>query len=119
MEFEISLDNLKFYAYHGIFDHEKRDGNEFEVNLSVKFTAIPREHLYPENLQTTISYVALFSIVKGEMEMPRQLLETVGRNIVEKIKRDFPFCTSIVCRITKTSPPISQFSGSASVTCRM
>ena len=119
MEFEIKLENLKFYAYHGLFEHEKRDGNEFEVTLSVKFTAIPREHLYPENLQTTISYVSLFKIVKGEMDSPRQLLETVGRNIVERIKREFPFCTSIECKITKTKPPIANFIGSASVICRM
>lgn len=120
-EFEIRLENLKFFSHHGLFDHELRDGNEFEVNLFVKYGSEtgPSESFENEiSIEETISYVTLFEIVKEEMETPRKLLETAVRAIVLRIKRVFPFVTGIECNIKKITPPIKGFIGSASVSFR-
>lgn len=117
MEFEIQLENLKFFAHHGVFEHEQRDGNEFEVNLSVKYNLFEP---IADELKDTVSYATLFEIVDREMKIPRKLLETVASNIATEVKERFPFCFSIVCKITKLYPPIPQFMGKgASVICKI
>lgn len=114
----VSLNDVRFYAYHGLFEHERKTGNEFSVNLDVKYRMPGR--LSPANfdefLAATISYVDLFKIVKEEMKTPQALLETVAISIVDKIRLKYPFTKSIYCKVTKVSPPITGFKGNASVT---
>lgn len=118
-EFEIRLENLKFYSFHGVYNHETRDGNEFGVDLLVKYKTSTNRYMLTDTLNYTISYADLYSIVKREMETPKKLMETVAVEICNKIKENFPFCLLIECKITKFNPPIPSFIGSASVTFRL
>lgn len=115
-EFCIELENLRFYAHHGMYEHERNDGNEFEVNLYVSYTAPDQEELQADELVNTISYVSLFNIVKKEMNLPRKLLETVACNIAKRIRAIYPHVGKIRCQIVKLTPPIAGFQGKASVT---
>lgn len=126
---EITLDNLLFYAHHGVFGHETRDGNEFEVNIRVVYTEDSPEGKFTsgesertqveENLDDTVSYARLYEITREEMAVPRQLLETVSRAIAEKIKSEFPSLSIVECKICKKRPPIAGMTGSASVSYRI
>ena len=113
MEFEISLNDLKFYAYHGYFEEERRLGNEFIVNLSV-FVPLAKEMEHDE-LEYTVSYADLFEIVRIEMMKPCKLLETITLNISKVIKHKFPMVSRGVIRIEKVRPPIPLMLGSATV----
>lgn len=114
-EFEIRLQDLKFFAYHGVFEYERLHGNEYTVDLKVRYNA-SEENLLSDNLSDTISYLELFEIVKREMETPRNLIETVAASIAKRIKTSFPKCSHIECTVKKSSPPIPSFIGSASAT---
>lgn len=113
-ELIISLEDVRIFAHHGVFEHERRDGNEFEVNLSVRITASASSPTEDE-ITSTISYVDLWNVVKEEMAIPRKLLETVAISIVNKINATYTGIASIDCKITKLSPPIPAFMGKASV----
>lgn len=113
--FDIRLEKVRFFARHGVFSHETRDGNEFEVSLSVKYSP-EEERIMEDRIEGTISYVSIYEIVKQEMQIPRRLLETVACSIVKKIKTEFPFCQAVECSISKITPPIKGFTGSVSVT---
>lgn len=113
--FEICLENVKLRGYHGVFDFERTNGNDFQVDLSVKYTAPQLCAIERDELSDTVCYAALFDIVKEEMALPRNLLETVAAAIVSRIKSSYPQCTAIRCKITKLSPPIPDFDGLASV----
>lgn len=113
--FEIRLENVRIRANHGVYEFERTRGNDFEVNLSVKYPAPENEVIKEDNLFYTLSYVSLFEIVKEEMETPRNLIETVAAAIVNRIKTEFPVCTSIQCKISKLNAPIPDFSGVTSV----
>lgn len=119
-QFEIRLENVRLFANHGVFNHERRDGNEFEINLCVKYTR-PFSHSeqseIADDIANTVSYAGLWDIVRDEMSKPRNLLETVASSIVEKIKSEFADLEFIECKISKLQPPIKGFIGSASVTC--
>lgn len=114
-EIEVKLERLRFYARHGVYDHELRDGNEFEVTLSVRYQA---PDVTDDRMEETISYVELFEIVKAEMSIPRKLLETVAASIVKTIEQHHPEATAVECSITKLAPPIASMIGQATVTVR-
>lgn len=112
--FEVCLENVRFFARHGVFEHERIDGNEFIVNLKVKYPAPDLKQIEKDSLDHTISYADLFQIVKEEMDSPKNLLETVASAIISRIKNCYPQASEIYCHITKTTPPIAGFNGSAS-----
>jgi 7,8-dihydroneopterin aldolase/epimerase/oxygenase len=108
----ISLSHLRFFAYHGLYAEERKVGNEFEVNLSVSYTAT--ETVIAE-LDHSINYVKLQELVKAEMQQHRDLLETFVMELAEKIHVAFPIVKKVEIAIDKLHPPIAKFSGNVSV----
>ncbi|MCH5236049.1 MAG: dihydroneopterin aldolase [Muribaculaceae bacterium] len=113
MEYKISLNNLLFYAYHGVMEEERKNGNEFRVSLSV---FIPyNNEIALDDIDATVSYADLYEIVKEEMAKPKNLLETVAQRIVLDIKSNFPQIKRGEVTIEKMHPPIPGILGTASV----
>ena len=113
MKFEISLNNLKIFAYHGVLEEERRIGNEFFVSLTV---LIPySDGILNDNLEDTVSYADLFQIIDSEMKNPRNLLEAVAASIIAQIKERFSVIENGKITIEKVHPPIPGIIGSASV----
>jgi len=111
-EFTIELKSVIFFAFHGLHDEERKTGNEYEVDLAVKFNT---EGKKITKIDETINYVKLFEIVKLEMQEPRNLLETVAISITDKIQGQFSQVKEVEVRINKKNPPIVNFSGSVAV----
>ena len=114
MTYEISLNNLHFYAYIGVEEEERRIGTEFLVSLTVTFPW--HENTPNDNITGTVSYADLYKIVSEEMQCRRKLLETTSHMIAMRIKNEFPKVTGGHIRIEKMHPPIPEILGSASVT---
>ena len=115
----IELLDVKFFSHHGVFDFERRDGNDFIVNVAVEYETDATPQNWEDEIWSTISYAELFELVKKEMDTPRKLLETVALNISDTIKSRFPMASAIECRITKLNPPIPSFNGTAAITVRV
>ena len=118
MKFEINLNNLLFYAYHGIYETERHNGNKFTVNLTVSIPSqegIKEDEFY-DDIKHTVSYADLYDIVRQEMYLPCKLLETVALKIAKRIKEEFPLITEGRITIEKDRPPIEGMLGNASVT---
>lgn len=113
MEYEISLNDLLFYSYHGVMEEERKIGNEFRVNLTILFPC--EETIKQDHLSATVSYADLYEIVAAEMAIPRNLLESVEYSIAERIKEKYPKVINGNIKITKLHPPIAGMLGSASV----
>lgn len=109
----IELVDLQMFAYHGIFEGEEKVGNQYVINLAVKYDEKDNDF---ENINDTISYVDLHNIVKHWMELPTGLLEKICANIIRHIKHDYSFVKEIDLSIRKLQPPIQQFEGNVSVT---
>ena len=108
----IELKQLRFFAFHGLYPEEKKTGNEFEVDLFVTYS--PGNGIIT-GLEETVNYVALFELLKKEMQQPRELLETLAMEIAGLIHASFRFTKRIEIRITKLHPPIDRFTGSVGV----
>ena len=114
MEFEISLNDLIFYSYHGVYEEEQKIGNEFHVSLTV---VVPyNEGLEADDLAHTVSYADLYGIIEKEMAISSKLLEKVALKVAKRIKNDFPEIIKGKISIEKKHPPIPGILGSASVT---
>ena len=72
----ITLDSLRFYAYHGVGAQERMVGNEFEVTVSVEIPPV-----YTDDLSATVSYADIAAIVGEEMAEPSDLIEHVAVRI--------------------------------------
>ena len=112
-EFEISLADLRFHAYHGVMPQETKVGNEFCVSVAVR---IPYSaDILDDNLEATISYADIYEIVAAEMKAPKKLLETVSACICHAILSRWKNVTGGEITISKSTPPISGITGSAKV----
>jgi 7,8-dihydroneopterin aldolase/epimerase/oxygenase len=111
----IELNAATFFAFHGLYEEEKKTGGEFEVNLGVSYIA---DVTVIDKIEQTVNYVKLYELVKQQMQVPTGVLETVAMRITEEIKGVFPQVNEITIKIEKKYPPIHNFSGSLSVTYR-
>ncbi|MCQ9368173.1 2-amino-4-hydroxy-6-hydroxymethyldihydropteridine diphosphokinase [Brevibacterium sp. 50QC2O2] len=78
----IELTGLKVFGYHGVFDHEKRDGQDFIVDVVLHADLAPAAG--SDDLADTVDYGGLAeevaAIVEGE---PFDLIETLAGTIAE------------------------------------
>lgn len=80
----ITLTGLRVRGHHGVFDHEKREGQDFVVDVTV-WLELTRAAA-TDNLPDTVDYGALAAraakIVGGP---PRDLIETVATEVADDI----------------------------------
>jgi dihydroneopterin aldolase len=105
---QIKLENVKFFSFHGLFPEERILGNEFTLSVSVD--RISNESI-SKNLEQSIDYGVLYSICSEVMRKPVDLLETICEEIVEKIQLICPDYQLIEISVTKENPPLGQISG--------
>lgn len=108
----ISLNNVRFRAYHGIHPEERQKGNDFVVNMQVSYRPLSGT-VY--SLEDTIDYVVLFELINTAMQQPVDLLETLAQSIAHDVYKRFPRIVSITVSVDKLNPPIDRFSGTVGV----
>ncbi|MDR0961495.1 MAG: dihydroneopterin aldolase [Mediterranea sp.] len=109
----ISLDNLRIYAYHGVFPEERAVGTDFIINLRMK-VRIEQASL-TDDVADTVSYADVCEVVKQEMDIPSNLLEYVCGRIVRRLFVTFPAIENIELKLSKCRPPMDAQVDSASV----
>ncbi|MFP5041679.1 dihydroneopterin aldolase [Parasediminibacterium sp. JCM 36343] len=111
----IHLNNLTFFAYHGLYEEEKVLGNIFIVNATVSYH--PSHQIL--DITDTIDYVSIYELIKQRMEMATPLLETVVMEMAQAILKNFPLAEEVSIELTKQKPPIPNFEGSVGVSFKL
>jgi 7,8-dihydroneopterin aldolase/epimerase/oxygenase len=115
MKLQTALENLEFFAYHGMYPEEKEKGGIFKVDVWV-------DEELPENHDATqishlINYEDIFNIVKEEMEIKRDFIEDLGKTILQRIGHHLTEREVLITvKITKPNPAGKFGSGAASIT---
>ena len=112
----IHLEKLYFFAYHGIYEEEKKLGNEFELNISISFFATGS---VVEHIEETINYADIYALAKADMLQPRELLETFLTQLAAKIKEAYPQIAKLKMSLYKLKMPITNFEGRIGVEVEM
>ena len=80
----IELTGLRVRGHHGVFEHERRDGQDFVVDvvLWTDFTAAAAS----DDLADTVDYGELALLVRDVVSgEPRDLVETVASEIADRV----------------------------------
>lgn len=85
----ITLTGLTVRGHHGVFDHEKRDGQDFVVDVVVWMDLAPASR--DDDLARTLNYAELAELARAVVAgPPRDLIETVAAEIAESIVARWP-----------------------------
>ena len=113
MNATITLETMRFQAFHGVTTEERIIGGIYLADISY---TIDTNAVVTDRLEDTINYATLFDLVKEEMMKPSFLIEHVAGRIMEAIKHRFPHIQATTVKITKLHPPVDGEMASASVT---
>jgi dihydroneopterin aldolase len=113
---EITLTGVRAFGYHGVYADEKRDGQEFVVDVTLRLPL--RIAAVTDDVSDTVHYGELaeriVEIVEGE---PADLLETVAQRIADDVLAD-PRVEAVVVTVHKPGAPITVPFGDVAVTIR-
>ncbi|TAG56828.1 MAG: dihydroneopterin aldolase [Cytophagales bacterium] len=102
--FTIKLENIAFFSYHGLYDIEKENGNNFLVNVTIKYQINKQNEFL--NLEDILDYCKVYQIIESIMAIPCELLENLCLKIAEAIQKLSPQIIHIQLSISKLNPPL-------------
>lgn len=104
----IQLNKLQFEGTHGVHAEEKLTGGRFEVDVVVKFE--PR-NIPIRYMDETVDYTRIYEIVKGVMEEPAELLETLATISVDRLLSAYGSAEYVSVTVRKMNAAIEGFRG--------
>ena len=113
---EIALTGLRVFGHHGVYEHERRDGQHFVIDATLCLDTTTAAA--SDDVADTVHYgeVAerIASVVGGE---PQNLLETVAQRIADELLSD-RVVNSVAVTVHKPDAPITVSFADVSVTIR-
>ncbi len=115
MSDKISLKGIWGFGYHGVFEHEAKNGQDFFVDLDISLDLYKPSK--SDDLAETIDYGALADLVVEEITGERvKLIERLAGRIADRITSGHPEITSIAVTVHKPKAPVSAQTSNISVT---
>ncbi|MCH5329697.1 MAG: dihydroneopterin aldolase [Alistipes sp.] len=115
MIYEIRLSDMEFYAHHGCYETERKVGNRFGVDLTLKVEC-DGGVFDSDDLSQTVNYLEIYASVERQMAVGQATVEKVAANIVRALRREFPQICGIRCTVSKFAPPLGGKVGRVSIT---
>ena len=113
---EIALTGIRATGFHGVYGHERRDGQEFAVDVVLALST--RAAATSDDVADTVHYGELAevvaAIIAGE---PVNLLETLAERIAVAALA-YPIVEGVTVTVHKPQAPIPVPFGDVSVTIR-
>lgn len=110
----ITISGISATGFHGVFDHERREGQTFVVDVKVATSF--RVSAASDDVSDTLDYGLMSQAVVEEIQGgPYNLIEKLASVIVDRLMRDFaPLAVQV--RVHKPQAPISVPFGDVAVT---
>jgi dihydroneopterin aldolase len=100
----ITLTGLRVFGRHGVFEHEKRDGQEFVIDVTAWLDLTGAAAT--GDLQQTLHYGELAELAAGIVSgEPYDLIESVAGKIAEEVLKDDRL-SAVEVTVHKPSAPI-------------
>lgn len=101
---KIILENMEFFAHHGVHPHEREMGNTFIVNVTMEVNT--EKAGATDYLDDTVNYQIIYNTIKKQMEIPSNLLEHAVQRLVDKLMNKFPRILHVQVKLSKLNPPL-------------
>lgn len=104
---QIIVKNLKIFAYHGVHDFEKKDGQDFFVDAVLNLPEMPG--FETDEINQVISYSEVVRVIKKVMtEKSYNLIEKAAVEIISEIFLSFSEVESVDITVKKPHAPIKE-----------
>ena len=100
----IGLEGMEFYAYHGVYEEERKIGGKYIVDVLVYTNAVDAE--LHDDLNGTVNYEQIYKVVEQNMQQPVKLIERLVRKIMDDIRLFVVKEDTIRIKIRKLNPPL-------------
>lgn len=102
----LTIKGMQFRGFHGVNEHEKKEGNNFEVDVVFKTPlSVPGQS---DDLSDAIDYTKIHNICSDIMNGESvNLIEHLCFKIGSEISNTFPTYTELEVSVRKLSPPLS------------
>ena len=101
---KIILNDMKFFANHGVTEEEKTSGQNFSINLEME--CILDKAFESDLISDTVDYANVFNIVKDIVMLSSyNLIETIADKIILELFL-IPKVKSVYIEVRKLNPPI-------------
>ncbi|MCU1687263.1 MAG: dihydroneopterin aldolase [Amycolatopsis sp.] len=105
MSDRITLTGLRVFGRHGVLEHEKRDGQEFVIDITAWLDLAPAAA--SDDLKQTLNYGELAELAAGIVAgEPYDLIESVAGKIAEEVLADGRL-DAVEVTVHKPSAPIT------------
>jgi len=101
----IALNQMVFYAYHGVYDSEKELGQRFIINFKAELDY--NQAAVNDDLEQTVNYGEIYKKIEEIFKAKKyNLLESAAYNIIKGLFNKFPGLEFIEIEIKKPAVPI-------------
>ena len=110
----ITLSGLSVFGYHGVYEHEKRDGQQFLVDIALRLDLSAAAAT--DDLARTVNYGELAALAAAVISgPPKDLIEAVAGEIADRVLATYPV-SAVEVTVHKPSAPIPLTFADVSVT---
>ncbi len=102
---QIEIRGLKVFAYHGVNPEEKRDGQNFILDITADVDlSVPCR---TDNVEDTVSYAKVMkTAIRVMNEASYDLLEKVSQRVADQILEEYPPIQTVEITLKKPEAPI-------------
>lgn len=103
----IVLSGLKARGHHGVYEHERRDGQDFLVDATLWLDSRPAAA--SDDLADTVDYGAITATAARVAEtLAPQLLEHLAGCVADEVLALDPRITIVTVTVRKLAPPVPE-----------
>lgn len=101
---KVFVEGIKIYAYHGCFKEEALVGTNFLIDVELDTDLSKPAN--SDNINDAVNYQTVFTVVKEQMAIRSNLLEHVGKRIIEALFKQFAEVENIRLKVAKLNVPL-------------
>lgn len=102
---KIIIKGLRVFAYHGVNPEEKRDGQTFEIDITLYVSLLRAGQT--DDVNDTVSYAkAAKTALRVMNEAKYDLLEKVAQRVAEQLLTDYPQVEKVDVLLKKPQAPV-------------
>jgi dihydroneopterin aldolase len=106
MSDRILLEGIHGYGYHGLFEHERTNGQDFFVDLELDVDLLVASK--SDEISDTVNYAEITDLVVVEITSdPVSLIEKLAGRIAERILNNYLKVNSVRVTVHKPQAPVT------------
>lgn len=103
-KYQIAINDIHLYAYHGVMPQEQQVGASYTIDILLTLTDY--SCVESDDIASTVSYADVYDLLKQEMSEPSKLLEHVCWRMIRVILDRFACVAEVEVTLFKDTPPM-------------